>query len=190
MKRSFIPATWRYVAIGLAISAAGAFGLIDLASAHSRPDMPPGNARGSPGMGMGMGMAGAVMPLGGPMLDRLLDDLQTSDAQRDQLHRIAESAQADLQPAADAARADRTRMAELFAQPSVDAAALESLRQKMLARHDQLTRRVNVAMLDAAKVLTAEQRQQMVEHMRQFEQHRAERAHGEGGRPGPDMPSR
>ena len=140
MKRSFIPATWRYVAAGLAISVAGAFGLIDLASAHSRPDMPPGNAHGSPGMGMGVGMAGAVMPLGGPMFDRLLDDVQASDAQRDQLHRIAQSAQADLKPVADAARADRTRMVELFAQPSVDAAALESLRQKMLARRDQLTR--------------------------------------------------
>ena len=102
MKRSFIPATWRYVAIGLAISAAGAFGLIDLASAHSRPDMPPaGSARGSPGMGM----AGAGLPLAGPILDRLLDEVQASDAQRDQLHRIAESAQADLKPAADAARA-------------------------------------------------------------------------------------
>jgi periplasmic protein CpxP/Spy len=188
MKRSLIPATWRYVAVGLAISAAGAFGLIDLASAHSRPDMPPaGNARGSPGMGMGMGMAGAGLPLGGPMLDRLLDEVQASDSQRDQLHRIAESAQADLKPPADAARADHTRMVELFAQPSVDAVALESLRQKMLARHDQLTRRVNVAMLDAAKVLTPEQRQQMAEHLRQFEQRRAEH---DGGRPGHDMPPR
>lgn len=186
MKRFSIPTSWRYVAAGLAISAAGAFGVIDLASAHSS-DMPPtGHWRGGPGMGM----AGEGLPLGGPMLDRLLDEVQASDAQRDQLHRIAESAQADLKPAADAARADHARMMELFAQPTVDAAAVESLRQKMLARHDQLTRRVNVAMLDAAKVLTPEQRQQMAGHMRQFEQHRAERGHGDGGRPGPDLPPR
>ena len=68
----------------------------------------------------------------------------------------------------------------------------ESLRLKMLARHDQLTRRVNVAMLDAAKVLTPEQRQQMAEHMRQFEQRRADRG-GRGDHESPpvaDMPSR
>jgi Spy/CpxP family protein refolding chaperone len=187
MKRSSIPTSWRYVAAGLAISAAGAFGVIDLASAHSRPDVPPaGNWRGGPGMGM----AGAGLPLGGPMLDRLLDDVKASDAQRDQLHRIADAAQADLKPTADAARADHARMVELFAQPSVDAAAVESLRQKMLARHDQVTRRVNVAMLDAAKVLTPEQRQEMAEHMRQFEQRRAERGDRDGGRAAPDTPSR
>lgn len=184
MKRSSIPASWRYVAAGLAISAAGAFGLIDLASAHSRADMPPaGNWRGGPGMGM----AGAGLPLGGPMLDRLLDDVKASDAQRDQLHRIAEAAQADLKPAAEAARADHARMVELFAQPSVDAAAVEALRQKMLARHDQLTRRVNVAMLDAAKVLTPEQRQEMADHMRQMEQRRAERGE-RGGHEAPPAP--
>ena len=187
MKRSSIPTSWRYVAAGLAISAAGAFGVIDLASAHSRPDMPPaGNWRGGPGMGM----AGAGLPLGGPMLDRLLDDVKASDAQRDQLHRIAEAAQADLKPTADAARSDHARMVELFAQPSVDAAAVESLRQKMLARHDQVSRRVNVAMLDAAKVLTPEQRQEMAEHMRQFEQRRAARGDRDGERAGPDMPPR
>ncbi|MGM9486791.1 Spy/CpxP family protein refolding chaperone [Ideonella sp. YS5] len=187
MKRSSIPTSWRYVAAGLAISVAGAFGVIDLASAHSRPDMPPaGTWRGGPGMGM----AGAGLPLGGPMLDRLLDDVQASDAQRDQLHRIAETAQADLKPTADAARADHARMVELFAQPSVDAAAVESLRQKMLARHDQVTRRVNVAMLDAAKVLTPEQRQQMAERMRQFEQRRSERGDRDGERARPDMPPR
>lgn len=187
MKRFSIPTSWRYVAAGLAISAAGAFGLIDLASAHNRADMPaPGHGRGGPGAGM---LAGGGLPLAGPMLDRLLDDVKASDAQRDQLHRIAQAAQADLNPTADAARADHAKMVELFAQPSVDAAAVEALRQKMLARHDQVTRRVNVAMLDAAKVLTPEQRLQMADHMRQFEQRRSERGEGRD-RPAHDMPPR
>lgn len=193
MKRFSVPKAWRYVAAGLAVSAAGAFGVINLASAHGRPDASPqpGMMRGpagGPGMGVpGMGLPAMGLPMGGPMLDRMLDDVQATAGQREQLHRIAEAARAELQSTGDAARADRTRLAELFAQPSVDPAAVEALRQQMLARHDQVTKRMNVAMLDAAKVLTVEQRQKLVERMKQHESRRAER----GGHAGaPDAPGR
>jgi Spy/CpxP family protein refolding chaperone len=66
-------------------------------------------------------------------------------------------------------------MAELFAQPSIDPAAVEALRKKMLARHDQVTQRINVAMLDAAKMLSVEQRQQLVDQMKQRAERHAER---------------
>jgi len=180
MKRFSMPQAWRYVAVGLAVSVAGALGVINLASAHGRADAPPqaGMMRGpgSPG-GAGPGMPGmGGLPLGGPMLDRMLDDVQATDSQRDQLRKIAESARADLQPTGEAARADHTRLAELFSQPAVDPAAVEALRQQMLARHDQVTKRLNVAMLDAAKVLTVEQRQQLAERMKQHEMRRPSRA--------------
>lgn len=188
MKRFSVPKAWRYVAAGLAVSAMGAFGVINLASAHGRPDASPqpGMMHGRAG-GPGMGMPGMGLPLGGPMLDRMLDDVQATASQREQLHQIAEAARTELQSTGDAARTDRTRLAELFAQPSVDPAAVEALRQQMLARHDQVTKRMNVAMLDAAKVLTVEQRQQLAERMKQHESRRAER----GGRAGaPDAPAR
>ena len=171
MKRISLPPAWRFVLIGLAVSAAAAFSIVNMASAHSRPDAPPADMRG-PG---GFGPPGMGLPFAGPMLDRMLDELQATDSQRDELHRIAQAAQADLKAPGEAARADHARMAELFAQPTVDAAAVEALRKKMLARHDQITKRINVAMLDAAKVLTVEQRQQMVERMKQRAEQRAER---------------
>lgn len=183
MKRFSMPPAWRYVAVGLAVSIAGAFGVISLASAHARADAPPqagamhGPGGGSPGM---PGMGG--MPLGGPMLDRMLDDVQATASQREQLRKIADAARADLQPTGDAARADHARLAELFSQPAVDPAAVEALRQQMLARHDLVTKRLNVAMLDAAKVLTVEQRQQLAERMKQHEMRR-------GGRAGHGMPA-
>ena len=46
----------------------------------------------------------------------------------------------------------------LFAQPTVDAAALEALRQKQMAMHDAASKRMMQAMLDVAQVLTPEQR--------------------------------
>ncbi len=172
MKHMSWPPVWRYVAVGLAISVAGAVGVVNLASAHARPDapMPPGPMRG-----LGPVMPGMGLPLGGPMLDRVLDEVKVSDDQRERLHQIAAAARADLEPTGAAARADHARLVELFAQPTVDAAAVEALRQQMLARHDQVTRRVNVAMLDAAQVLTPEQRRQFAEHIRQREQRRLER---------------
>lgn len=171
MKRIYLPPAWRFVLVGLAVSAAAAFSIVNMASAHSRPDAPSGEMRG-PG---GFGPPGMGLPFAGPGLDRMLDSLQASDAQRDQLRRIAESARADLKTSGEAARADHARMADLFAQPAVDPAAVEALRKQMLARHDQATKRINVAMLDAAKVLSVEQRQQLVEQMKQRAERRAER---------------
>lgn len=188
MKRFSLPPAWRYVAVGLAVSAAAAFSIVNMASAHA------GQEAGAPGMrGPGFGGPGMGLPFGplaGPGFDRMLDQLQATDAQRDQLHRIAEAARADLQPTAEAAHADQARMIELFAQPTVDAAAVEALRKKMLARHDQVTKRVNVAMLDAAKVLTAEQRQQMAEQIKQRAEHHAERRAERADRAQPDSPPR
>ncbi|MEK8033415.1 Spy/CpxP family protein refolding chaperone [Ideonella sp. DXS29W] len=166
------PRAWRYVAAGLALSAVAAFSLVNLASAHARPDgAPPAGMHQGPGFGMpGMGL-----PMAGPMMDRMLDEIQATPAQREQLRQLAESARADLKTPMEAARADHEKMAELFAQPTVDAAAVESLRKKMLARHDQVSKRMNVAMLDAAKVLTPEQRQQMASLAKQHAERMADR---------------
>jgi Spy/CpxP family protein refolding chaperone len=172
MKRMSWPPVWRYVAVGLVVSMAGAAGVVNLASAHPRSEAP---MPAGPGRGMGPFMPGMGLPLGGPMLDRMLDDVKATDSQRERLHQIAEAARADLESTGAAARTDHARLVELFAQPTVDAAALEALRQQMLARHDQVTRRLNVAMLDAAQVLTPEQRRQFAEQVRLHEQRRPER---------------
>lgn len=185
MNQASLPRAWRYVAAGLALSIAAAFSIVNLASAHGRPDVPPpaGMHRGP-----GFGMPGMGLPLAGPMMDRLFDEIQATPEQREQLRRIADSTQADLKAPGEAARADHVRMGELFAQPALDPVAIEALRKQMLARHDQVTRRMNVAMLDAAKVLTPEQRQQWVatarEHAERMADRRAERM-GQGT-PGAD----
>ena len=62
---------------------------------------------------------------------------------------------------------------------SETARAVEQVRQKMLAQHDQASKRRMQAMVDAARVLTPEQRKQLAERMSQrrdmMERHQHER---------------
>lgn len=178
MKRlsALSPPAWRFVALGLVVSAAGAFGIVNLASAHSGQEGPPPRH---------MGGMGGLPIMGGPMMEHLLDQVQATPAQREQLKQIAQSAQADLRAGAESGRADRDRLAELFAQPVVDESAVESLRRKMLQRHDQQSKRTQQAMMDAAKVLTVEQRQALVAQMKQQRAGRVGLRHGHDGAPPP-----
>lgn len=112
--------------------------------------------------GHGMGMFG-----GGRGVDRMLDGLNATDAQRAQIKQIAQTAAADLKAQREQGRATRERAMQIFAAPTVDAAAAESVRQQMLQQHDQSSRRILQAMLDASAVLTPEQRAKLGERMKQ-----------------------
>lgn len=140
--------------------------------------MPGGHGGGMHG-GHGMGM------MAGRGLDRMLDSVNATAEQRSQIKAIAESAKADLQGQREAGRASREQLRQLFAQPTVDANAVEALRAQMLQRHDQASRRITQAMLDISRVLTPEQRQQIAERMAQrrsmMERHRSERRAFESG---------
>ena len=132
-----------------------------------------GHHGGMGGMGMGgMGGMGGGMMLGGSpermgrMIDRMLDGLNASDAQRTQIKQIAGQAATDLRAQAVAGRGLHQRAMQIFAAPTVDAAAAEQLRQQMLSQHDQMSRRATQAMLAVANVLTPEQRAKVGERMR------------------------
>jgi Spy/CpxP family protein refolding chaperone len=95
----------------------------------------------------------------GPLLDRLLDQAQASPTQRAQAHQIFDAADADLREQRRAERADRAQMAQLFAQPTIDAAAVEAVRSRIEQRHDLESRRATQALIDVGLVLTPQQRQ-------------------------------
>jgi len=102
--------------------------------------------------------AGVLLPRG-PLLDRLLDEAQASPTQRAQAHQIFDAADTDLRSDRDAERVDHDRMAALFAQPTVDAAAVEALRRRIERRHDDDSRRTTQALLDVSFVLNPKQRE-------------------------------
>jgi Spy/CpxP family protein refolding chaperone len=149
---------------------------------------------GGPGHGpMAMGMYGGGGPgvgmMAGRGMERMLDSVNATAEQRTQIKAIADKARADMLAQREAGRGLREQMAKLFAQPVVDASAIEALRAQMLQQHDAQSRRMTQAMVEASRVLTPEQRKQIAERMTQrramMERHRAERQTLEGNKPAP-----
>lgn len=113
------------------------------------------------------GMAGPGMMMDGRGVDHMLDGLNASDTQRSQIKQIFKAAADDLKGQREQRRALHERSLQLLAAPTVDAAAAEQVRQQMLQQHDQASRRMLQAMLEASKVLTPEQRARLAERMKQ-----------------------
>lgn len=143
-------------------------------SAHAQ-----GHGRSTEVGGVGPGM----MMLNGPpehiarAVDHLLDGLDATDAQRSQVRQIAQTAAVDLKAQHEASRSLHAKALQIFAAPVIDAAAAESVRQQMLAQHDQASKRMLLAMLDVGKVLTPEQRAKLGERMKQRQAAMQDRMH-------------
>jgi len=124
-----------------------------------------------------MGMHGG--PMGGRMIERALDSVNASPEQRARIGEIMKGAAADVRQQREASRGLREQAMTLFAQPTVDARAVEALRQQMVQQHDQTSRRWTQALLDASAVLTPDQRKQLAERVKQrresMERHMQER---------------
>jgi len=151
---------WLVAGMVLAISATVAL------SAWAQPG--PGHRPG--------GMEGPGMFLGhGHRLDRMLDSVNASDAQRAQIKQIAQQAAADLKAQHQNGRALHERSLQIFTAPTVDAAAAESVRQQMVAQHDAASRRMLQAMLDISNVLTPDQRAKLGQQIQQRREQMRER---------------
>lgn len=121
------------------------------------PPPPPHMHRGGPDFG-GPGFG----PMG-PMHGKLLKDAGVTDAQQAQIKQIFEAAHKDLKSQRDTERQLHERMQALFTAPTVDANAVEQVRQQMHAAHDVSSKRITLAMIDASRVLTPEQRAKIAE---------------------------
>lgn len=129
-------------------------------------------ARHDHGMKGGHGMG---LPFAGPGFDRLLDDVQATDAQRKQIQGIADKARTDLRALHDKAHAQHQGAMAIWTSPKLDAAEAEKQRQQMLAHHDQVSKRMMQAMLDVGQVLTPEQRAKAAAVLQQ--RHERKQAH-------------
>jgi periplasmic protein CpxP/Spy len=180
MKNQTYPA--RLYLAGLSLALAGAFA----ATVQAAP--------AGPGM-MAQGTMIAQGPMGGPggpgghgghgggmfdgMFTRMLDRVNATPEQRTKIQQIMQSQAGDMRAQREAGRALRQQAMTLFAQPTVDANAVEAVRQKQLAMHDAVSKRMTAAMLEISGVLTPEQRKQMAETMSQrsemMQRHQRER---------------
>ena len=172
-----------WLGLGLLFAALAAAGQV-----HAQPG-PPDTARGG---GHGA-MFGASADRVGRMVDRMLDGINATDAQRTQIKQIVGAAAADLKAQREAGRGLAQRRMQIFAAPNVDPAAAEQMRQQMLVQHDQASRRITQAMLDASRVLSPEQRAKIAERMQDRQarmQDRRNRMGGMGGMGRGDRPPR
>lgn len=155
------------VAVGLVMAVVGTVAVSAWAQSQGGPGAhgpgPRGGGFGGPGLFMGPPehVARGV--------DRMLDGLNATDAQRAQIKQIVQAAAADLKTQHDASRGMREQGLALFTAPVVDARAVETLRQQSLAQHDQASKRVTQALLDISAVLTPDQRVKIGERMKQRE---------------------
>lgn len=172
----------RLLIAGLVLAAAGAYAV----TASAQPMGAGHGGHGGRGAHMmmdggmgGPGMGGGMM-MGGPRgMMRMLDDVNATPEQRTQIRSIVQAAMADLRGQRAGGAALREQAAAVFTAPTVDARAAETLRQQMLAQHDQASKRMLQAMIDVSRVLTPEQRKAIGERMAQrhamMQRHRAER---------------
>lgn len=183
--KSYRPA--RLMWAGLLLATAGALATSSFAAPPDGmgrgygPGYGPGMHGGGQGAMMGGGGPGMGLPMmgGGRHMERMLDQVNATAEQRTQIRQIMQAAQTDVQAQRSAGRALHEQARQLWTQPTVDARAAEVLRQQMLAQHDQVSKRMMQAMLDASRVLTPEQRKTLADRMAQrralMQRHWAER---------------
>jgi Spy/CpxP family protein refolding chaperone len=174
---------WKRLAAGVALALAA--GVTFTAGAQPAPGGPAhAHHGGFGGPGMFMGSPEHI----GRGVDRVLNGVNATDAQRAQVKQIVQQAAADLKAQRDTGRGLREKSMQIFTAPTVDAAAAESLRQQMLAQHDAASRRTLQAMLDISRVLTPEQRAKLGEQMAQHRQRMQERMQQRAQRPDGGQP--
>ncbi|HXV30494.1 MAG TPA: Spy/CpxP family protein refolding chaperone [Sinorhizobium sp.] len=126
------------------------------------------------GFGMGrFGMGGHMMHahMGGGFMEHrigsVLDELDATTEQEDKLWDIIDKARAEIRPTFRDFRETREEVIELLGAPTIDRAAAEKLRSERIAAIEEASRKMTTALLDAAEVLTPEQRAKLVEHLKE-----------------------
>ena len=99
------------------------------------------------------------------MLKHLYVEIEATEEQKAKLAPIVKSAAKDLLPMRGKAMDARKRAMELLTQPGVDRAAIEQLRAEQISAADAASRRIVLAIGDAAEVLTPGQREALAKRI-------------------------
>jgi Spy/CpxP family protein refolding chaperone len=99
------------------------------------------------------------------MADRIVSEVDGTPEQKQRIAAIAQGAMTDLMPMREKVRDGRRRSVELLRAPTVDRAAIETLRAEQIALADGASKRFAQAMADTAEVLTPEQRVKLADRM-------------------------
>lgn len=97
----------------------------------------------------------------GKRADRMLKQVDATAEQQARVHAIIEAAAKDVDPLRQGMAGTRAQLRTLLTAPEIDRAAVEALRSQRIAAMDQISQRVSRAMVDAAEVLSPDQRQKL-----------------------------
>jgi Spy/CpxP family protein refolding chaperone len=100
--------------------------------------------------------------------DWVLNRIEATPEQRDQVKAVVAGMLQDLAPLRDEHRRNRDAFLTALAQPAVEVAALDALRQAELALADRASARVIAGLAELADVLTPEQRGELIRIADQF----------------------
>ena len=99
-------------------------------------------------------------------IEHMLDVANATDAQRSQIDSLFKAAREELAGQHDASSKLHVQLAALYTATNIDAAAIESVRAQMSAQREVASKRLSQASIDAARVLTPEQRARIGEVMK------------------------
>lgn len=91
-------------------------------------------------------------------IERVLDRVDATDEQQAAIREILATAREDIQPVTEDIRETRSELARLLRAETIDEAAVEDLRESAIGLADSVSARAVTALVDAAEVLTPEQR--------------------------------
>jgi Spy/CpxP family protein refolding chaperone len=140
---------WRWSLLALAL-------LLSTVSVTAAAD------QGGPGMRFGAHMHGGP----GQRLHRMLQAAGASDAQKAQIKATWENLRPQLRAVHQDHQKLRETMQQAFAAPTIDPANIEKLRRESVQLMDRRSALITQGMMAAAQVLTPEQRQKVLEAMR------------------------
>jgi protein CpxP len=152
------------------LTAVAALAAIGLAAAASG-DFERGFGMGRFGMGGHAMHAHMGMGFGGHGMAYVLGEIDATPEQEDKLWTIIDGARSELRPTFREFRDTREAIAGILGAPTIDRAALEKLRSERVASIDEASRKMTTALVEAAEVLTPEQRAKLVEHFRERGSH-------------------
>lgn len=150
-----------------AVAAVAAIGLAGAASG----DFGPGLGMDRVGMGGHMMNAHWGMGFGERRMEHVLDQIGATPEQEDKLWAIIDSTRSELRPTFREFRETREQIADILGASTIDRAALEKLRSERIATIDATSRKMTDALVQAAEVLTPEQRTKLLQHFKERDSH-------------------
>lgn len=100
-------------------------------------------------------------------LDYMLEAVKATPEQSEKIKAIVGKARDDMRSTREGFIDARDQLADLLGAPTIDRAAAEKIRAERIQAIDNASKTVTSALLDAAEVLTPEQRKELLDHFKE-----------------------